>query len=164
MWTHEAIADLYQRHSYAVFRRCRALVRDEAIAKDLMQAVFLRALEQNERFEERSSISTYLFGIATNLALNHLRDRRMREGDWQTQVAWELDEAVPSPEIAITAQQLWSTILTEADPVNAQIVTYHYVDGLSQGEIADLVGYSRVTVNQRLQQFRAQARQKMEAL
>ena len=164
MWTAAASEELYKKYSYGVFRRCRALVRNDAEANDLTQEVFVYALEQGARFQGRSSVSTFLFGVATHLCLNHIRNRVARGASWQNQVAWETDESAPPPDHALSAAQIWQAVLAAADEVTAQIAVYHFVDGLPQGEIAQLVGYSRVTVNQRLQAFRDQARKLAENL
>ena len=61
-----------------------------------------------------------------------------------------------------TSMLVTAAILGEADGQTAQIALWHYVEGISQGEIAKLAGVSRVTVNQRLKRFREQA-QRFEA-
>jgi len=48
-------------------------------------------------------------------------------------------------------------LLQNLDETTQEIVLYHLIDEMSQGEIAELVGLSRVTVNKRLMKFRAHA-------
>ncbi len=158
----EEIERLYRTHAFAVLRRCRQLLRDEDEARDAMHEVFLKVLEEPGRFEGRSSPATYLFGIATNLCLNRVRNRAARGADWQANVALAADDRRPGAVDSAEARQLAAAVLAEADPETAAIALYHFVDGLSQGEVAGLVGLSRVTVNQRLQRFRADARRRAE--
>ncbi len=54
---------------------CRML-RDRALAEDLAQEVFLRVYKARERYQPEARFTTWLYRIATNLALNALRDRR----------------------------------------------------------------------------------------
>jgi RNA polymerase sigma factor (sigma-70 family) len=152
------------QHAYTVFRRCRRLLNDEAEARDMVQEVFMRALENPEAFRGRSSASTFFFGVATNLCLNRLRSRLARDDAWQRAVATAIEAHAPSaPDAKVASEQVVSLVLSDADEVTVAIALYHWVDGLSQGEIAELVGLSRVTVNQRLQRLRAKARTLGEA-
>lgn len=48
-------------------------------ADDIVQETFLRAYRQIDRFESRSSVGTWLYRIATNCALDHLRCRKTRD-------------------------------------------------------------------------------------
>lgn len=54
---------------------CR-MVRDPAWAEDLAQEVFLRVYKARERYQPEARFTTWLYRIATNLALNAIRDRR----------------------------------------------------------------------------------------
>jgi len=52
------------------------MVRDQALAEDLTQEVFLRVYQARERYQPEARFTTWLYRIATNLALNAIRDRR----------------------------------------------------------------------------------------
>ncbi len=160
--TRDTIGGLYQRHAYAVFRRCRQLLRDSDEAHDAMQEVFLRMLEDPSIFRGRSSPATFLFGVATRVCLNRNRNRSARGATWQANVARDWEDRRPGAADAAEARLLAESILAETDEETAAIAVYHFVDGLPQGEIANLVGRSRVTVNQKLQRFRREARRRAE--
>jgi len=57
------------------------MVRDSAAAEDLAQEVFLRVYRARKRYAPSAKFTTWLFRIATNLALNALRDTRYRQGE-----------------------------------------------------------------------------------
>lgn len=160
--TPAALQGLYERHSYALFRRCRRLLHDADEAQDAMQEAFLKLLENPAQFQGRSSVSTYLFGVATHLCLNRIRNRTARDARWQASVAEALHARPPDPHDGVEARELASAILEEADPETAAMAVYHFVDGLTQGEIATLIGRSRVLVNQRLMRFRSAALRRVE--
>lgn len=158
MLTKEQVTQLYKEHGFGVLRRCRRLLGDNAEAKDMVQEVFVRALENPSAFQGRSAASTYLYGMATHLCLNRIRNRLARNDAWVAAVAAGIEaRAATEPSETLHCQQLVSILLGEADDTTAAIALYHWVDGLSQGEIAQLVGLSRVTVNQRLMRLRAAA-------
>jgi RNA polymerase sigma-70 factor (ECF subfamily) len=54
---------------------CR-MVRDRALAEDLAQEVFLRVYRARHRYQAEARFTTWLYRIATNLALNAIRDRK----------------------------------------------------------------------------------------
>ena len=150
-----AIERVYQQHSQAIFRRCLRLLRCEELAKEAMQEVFLRLLESPDAFAGRSNISTYLYAVASNRCLNRLRNDRRRGGAWQQAVLaeWQSGDTDNFAD-QVERRLAIKALLREQDEVTTLIVLHHYVDGLSQGEIAELMGVSRVTVNQRLAKFR----------
>lgn len=69
----DAWARLYQRHFGQIFRHVRYLGGEQAAVEDLVQEVFARALVALRDFDGRSSFSTWLHGIAVNVARNHWR-------------------------------------------------------------------------------------------
>lgn len=87
---------LYTQHYPALFRHLRHLVHDDELAREFAQETFVRAIARAEHYDGRSSLSTWLHGIALNLARNHWRrcqtSRRARDR-W---VAWWRREPLPS--------------------------------------------------------------------
>ncbi len=69
------------------------MVRDAATAEDLAQEVFLRVYRARKKYAPSAKFSTWLFRIATNLALNSLRDGRYRQMEVSLDVPAEEGEA-----------------------------------------------------------------------
>jgi len=59
-----------------IFRFLVFKINDTAIAEDLLQDTFIRLWEKRETLEENLSIKSYLYTIASNLALNHIRHEK----------------------------------------------------------------------------------------
>jgi RNA polymerase sigma-70 factor (ECF subfamily) len=66
------LVERYEREIYAFLFR---MVRHEADAQDLLQETFLRALRAYPRLDDGANHRAWLYRIATNTALNHLRQR-----------------------------------------------------------------------------------------
>jgi RNA polymerase sigma-70 factor (ECF subfamily) len=64
---------LVQRHQSAVRRLVLRYVKSDADAKDITQMAFVRAFEKLSEFRGEAAFRTWLFRIAINLALNHVR-------------------------------------------------------------------------------------------
>jgi RNA polymerase sigma-70 factor (ECF subfamily) len=67
---------LLRRYRLPLVGYFRRMVRDQAMAEDLAQEVFLRVYKSRERYQPDARFTTWLYRIATNLALNAIRDRR----------------------------------------------------------------------------------------
>ena len=73
---------LLEKHRLPVIHFLYRMVQDQGVAEELAQEVFLRVYRSRESYEPTAKFTTWLFRIATHLALNSLRDgkyRRMEE-------------------------------------------------------------------------------------
>lgn len=80
------------------------MVRDAATAEDLAQEVFLRIYRARKQYSPSAKFTTWLFRIATNLALNSVRDNRHRQMDVSIDAPAKEDEApveLPAREMRI---------------------------------------------------------------
>lgn len=75
----EAFGDLVARHSRRVYRTLIAILGNVEEAQDAMQDTFLKAFEHVDDFQRRSKFSTWLVSIASNTAIQRLRERRHLE-------------------------------------------------------------------------------------
>ena len=74
------LGTLFERHHRAVYRYCRQLTGSGTQAEDLVQEVFLKILRKAGSFRRKGSFKAWLFNIARNQALDHLRKIK-RRGD-----------------------------------------------------------------------------------
>ena len=152
------IAELFDRYGPMVYRRALALLGQHELAEEAVQEVFLRALKSGESFEGRSRVSTWLYSITTNFCLNLLRNQSRRKELWKEHGPKGLQATHEAPEELV----LMRTLLTEAEPDQAQAAVYVYIDGMSQNEAAELLGVSRRTVGNLLERFNTWARKRID--
>ena len=150
MLTPETIEVLYRSHGSVVYRRARAILGSEVDAKEALQDIFASLIQRPEQFEGRSSPMTFLYRATTHHCLNRLRNGRNRLRLLQERVApaTERDPAA-GPETSTMVADLLRTLPHDI----AQAVVYHYVDEMSQAEIAELLGCSRRHVGDLLARF-----------
>ena len=79
---------LLQKYRTPLVNFLYRMVRDTATAEDLAQEVFLRVYRARKHYAPSAKFTTWLFRIATNLALNSVRDTRHRE--------WKCRSTLPS--------------------------------------------------------------------
>ena len=73
---HEAYGVLVDRYKNAIYHHCFVIVRDEDLAEDISQETFIAAFYKLRLYKPEHKLSTWLFKIATNNALNALKKRR----------------------------------------------------------------------------------------
>ncbi len=146
-----AMQTLFARHRVALYRWLLRLVRDEALAEDLLSDVFLDVWRQAAKFEARSSVSTWLLAIARYKA----RSARHRRIDA------ELDEEVPviiadpadNPELVLQKKnqaELVRHSLARLSPEHGEVIDLVYYHGKSVREVAEIVGVAEATVKTRM--------------
>jgi RNA polymerase sigma-70 factor (ECF subfamily) len=72
----ESFDELLRRYRVPLVSYFHRMLRDRGLAEDLAQEVFLRVYKARERYQPEAKFTTWLYRIATNLALNALRDRK----------------------------------------------------------------------------------------
>src|ERR1051326_6729689 len=82
---------LVQKYRRAMLSFMFRMAHNAAAAEDLAQEVFLRVYRSRENYEPSAKFTTWLYRIATNLAVNHARDTRYERPEVQVSLD-ELDE------------------------------------------------------------------------
>lgn len=151
------LTEIYRQCHGLVVARAKRILNSEAAAQDIAQQVFIRLLEDLHAGVDIRNPRALCYQAATNLALNHLRDSRRRDELLAQQMWARVQDATAE------SQQVVRELLQSCDAEAAIVAAYHYLDGLDQSEIAELLGTSRRTVNRRLERFDAQARALLRA-
>jgi len=142
-------SELYERHYYAVYRTALRVTGNEADAEDVLQTVFLRALNMKDRLETLLMPEAYLRRAAANAALDLLRRRIPRAGAELTDASVH-----PSTEDHSLLKEQLRRAIASLDKDDAVLFLLRYVEGLSNGELAALYGLEKNTVAVRLHRIR----------
>ena len=133
------VARLLAAHGIELARHLRRMVRDDDVARDLLQDTMLRAHRALPRLGADANERAWLYRIATNTALNHLRSRA-RERRALERHAREIDLHHPGP--ARDREErviLWQRIGTLPERQRLAL-TLRIADELDYDEIADRMG------------------------
>ena len=146
----QALAELYDRYGRAVYSLILRVVRDTAIAEDLVQETFLRVWNRVHAFDgERGSLGAWLLAVARNRAIDYLRSTAGRERN-----AIELDETDHpalycnmEPDI-LNADKIRRVraAMEKLSPNQRTAMELAYFEGLSQTEMAEKIGQPLGTV------------------
>ncbi|WP_426754393.1 RNA polymerase sigma factor [Myxococcus sp. Y35] len=163
--TVEETEGYYRRYGEAVYRRCRRLLGDDALAWDMTQEVFLRAHAHLKQVRDASSPLSWLLTVADRQCFSVLRRRR-------TEAASAITLRAPAVGAHTSPDAALERLLVEADLVRhvlahcpedvQRIVAHRFIDELEQEQIAALLDVSRKTVQRKLQAFFDTARRLLE--
>lgn len=96
---------LLQKYRTPVIHFLGRMVRDAAQAEDLAQEVFLRVYRARGKYTPSAKFTTWLFRIASNLALNSVRDERHRQRDVSIDEPAAGDEGNESPAVDVPSRE-----------------------------------------------------------
>jgi RNA polymerase sigma-70 factor (ECF subfamily) len=152
----QALRQLFRNYAARIYRHvARILGSDDSDIEDVVQQVFIAALEGAGGFDGRSAISTWLYGIATRRALDASR-ARWRRRRW-TKVAQFVTfrTAEPEPERVLAARSEAELLLAKLTPEQRTVFLLHEVEGYTFAEISRSTGIGISTLHGRLKAARA---------
>ncbi|EDM74559.1 hypothetical protein PPSIR1_29153 [Plesiocystis pacifica SIR-1] len=163
---HERLALIYREHFAFVHRSLRRLGVPEHALDDACQDVFLVAARRLDDFEGRSSMKTWLFGIAMRVVRSHRRSawRHRRKVDALAAAAPLLRPVSERPHARQDAQRTLAQLLAELGEEQRSIYVLVELEGLSAVEVARGFGLNVNTVYTRLRAARAGLRRAAERL
>lgn len=160
---------LFQGYYNRIYRYILSMLRDASEAEDLTQETFLRAHRSRETVREQAAQISWLYQIATNVALDRLR-RHARRNPMESES--DLDEMeVPEPEAtslqkAIEQDEMSECVqryLSRLSDSYRSVIMLHDMHGLTSPEIAALLGESLPNVKIRLHRAREKLRLALHA-
>ena len=113
-------------------------------AADLAQEVFVRVYERLETFRFESSFATWLYLVTRSVTINRSIANRRRDAESIDDENF-LEPAAPGPSVeesvgqALLVQQLRQAIAADLEPLEAQILHLHFVDGLTLATIDQML-------------------------
>lgn len=148
----------YRERVYAMIYNMTSNREDAA---DLTQDAFIKAFQSINRFQGQSSFFTWLYRIAINSALTHIRKNKLRsffsfdkvhEDSSVSEIINQLtDKKDVQREVFVTElQEKLNEAMQKLSIPHRTVVTLFEIDGLSHEEIADIVDCSVGTVRSRL--------------
>jgi RNA polymerase sigma-70 factor (ECF subfamily) len=148
----DALARFYRTYRADVARNLYRVLgpnRDEV--EDVLQEVFIEVFRSIARFRNESKISTWLYRVCVNVALQRLRKRRRRAEVMSDEGPETHDDR--TPQRALEARERIAAmyrILDELSPKKRVVFVLHEIEGREPKEIAGIVGAPVLTVRTRL--------------
>ena len=134
---------LFRLHWARAYRAAFLVSRDAAAAEDIVQESFLAAIRALDRFDRRRPFGPWLHRIVVNRAIDWTRARQMR-------VEAELAESLAAPADEAPLDGTLLAALAALPPDHRAVIVLRHLLEYTPGEIAELLGLPRGTVNSRL--------------
>lgn len=148
-----AFRELLSRYEKPVFALVYRMVRDRALAEDLAQETFIRAFSAIGSYNPRYKFSSWIFKIANNLTIDHLRRKRLDTvsihgaphavtEDEQARTSLDLESPDERPDTYVENRELGSEIeaaIGRLRPEYKSVTILRHVEGYSYKEIAEIM-------------------------
>ena len=142
----EAFEQLFRSHWPRAYRAALLVVGDAAAAEDIAQESFLAAVRALDRFDRRRPFGPWLHRIVVNRAIDWTRARSLRREAGEAGL--ETAAAAPTPDNP--HGRTLAAALAELSPEHRAVIVLRHLLEYTPGEIAELTGLPRGTVNSRL--------------
>lgn len=167
-----AYAELVDEHAGRVYRLALRMMGSEADAEDVLQETFMSAFKSIDRFEERASLGTWLYRIATNAALMRLRKKEPVQVSVDEPVESDDGDLIPRqlfdfcclPESDLLqdeAREEMKRAIDELNPTLRSVFVLRDIEGLSTAETAETLDLSISAVKSRLMRARLKLRERL---
>tara|TARA_B100000482_G_C12583339_1_gene288731 strand:- start:657 stop:1232 length:576 start_codon:yes stop_codon:yes gene_type:complete len=149
----EQFRELVNRYQDSVFAILSRYERDRGLVEDMAQAVFLKAWRHLKKFDPlKAPFENWLSRMATNTALNHVRDEKhfrdqvpisqLNEGALE----WLQQEDESSPLESMEAREILNRCMVGLSPDEQIILTMTEIEGRTSPEISQLTGKAAGTI------------------
>ncbi len=153
-----AFEQLYDRHKARVFARLTKLIGPVPDCEDLLQQVFWQLHRALPRFRGASSLTTFLYRIASNVTYDYLRKRSKRRISDDDDALAELACTLPNPEEWSHARHqldVLFTAMTRLKPHRRMAFVLVVIEGLSIEDASVQLGTRPSVIKQRVAHARA---------
>ena len=167
----------FARYQASIQIHISRIVREPAATEDLVQEVFLRVWTRAEQWQGSGSVKGWLYRIATNLSLNHLRSVKRRpqqpldipteDGDEDSPVpGWMVDASALTPETQleiVEQQKLLGQLINDLPPDKQDVFRMFYSDELDLHSVATALEIPEGTVKSRLYHSRKRLAEQLKS-
>ena len=173
-----AARELVERFQRPVFSLVYRMVRDRELAEDLTQEVFVRTFNNLSRYDRSYKFSSWLFKIAYNLTVDHLRKKQVKTismhgspdavtAERQEATSLTLESREESPAAMVEGRELAGYLedaIAELRPEYRTAILLRHVEGRAYEEISDIMGVPLGTVKTYIFRARRELRDLLEDL
>jgi len=169
----EAFAQILERYRTPIYNLCYRMTRNPEDARDLGQEIFIKVFSLLERYDEEYAFSSWLFRIATNHCIDHLRRNRLRFLSLERDGGYDEEEAEiqipdpgPPPDVKLQrreAVERLEEVIAELPPHYRVITLLRHDQELSYEEIAEVLDLPLGTVKARIHRARNMIQQILHA-
>lgn len=163
----QSFEELMYQYEKKVYNVALRVFKNPEDAKDISQDVFIKIYKNLDKFDNKSSFSTWIYRITTNTCIDELRKRKGKETvsidndieDDEGRFKREFADNEPTPEEKVISKEGESEIIKSMNTLSDEhrtIIVMRDIEGLSYTEISEIIGVSIGTVKSRISRARLQ--------
>jgi len=159
----EHLAAIMDEHGEYCLRVAYLYVKDWAVAEEIVQDVFFAYYRQQERFEQRSSLKTYLVKITVHKSHDHLRSWKNKRHMLLEKLHIGVSKRTPEKELVEKDdRRILTTALFELPIAYREVLILYYYQELKIREIAEILASTENTIKTRLRRARQKLQEKLD--
>lgn len=159
----EHLAAIMDEHGEYCLRVAYLYVKDWAVAEEIVQDVFFAYYRQQDRFEQRSSLKTYLVKITVHKSHDHLRSWKNKRHMLLERLHIGVSKRTPEKELVEKDnRRILTTALFELPIAYREVLILYYYQELKIREIAEILASTENTIKTRLRRARQKLQEKLD--
>lgn len=143
---------IYDRYKAQLANNLIKLLRDDELAKDALQDLFIRIWNSRKNIDPSKSIKSYMYRIAENLVIDYYR-KLSKDKEMQARILAEKDHWYDQIGDIISISDntaLLYRVIDQLPPKQKEAFVLHKIEGKSYKEISQLMGISHSTINKHI--------------
>jgi RNA polymerase sigma-70 factor (ECF subfamily) len=160
----DAFRLIFERYTLPVIRFILYIVNERTLAEELAQETFVRAYKNLGALRDQAMLSTWLFGIAKNVAREALRENRRESRRVEFEQLLSMGDGKPSPAGQLLDKELKDVVLQALqllDEDKRLVFALKIYQQQSYDEIAQITGFSIPKIRNDLYRARAEMRRRL---
>lgn len=153
---------IYNRYSAKIYAKCLSLLKNEAMARDATQEIFMKIFLNLSRFGQKSRFSTWVYSITYNYCIDFLRKQQKKQALFSDELENPPDLAedeVSDQEILDIEVRQLKQILEEIPAGDKAILLMKYQDEMSIKEISSVLEKTESAVKMKIKRAKAKAQE-----
>ncbi|MDX1940485.1 MAG: RNA polymerase sigma factor [Saprospiraceae bacterium] len=158
---------LYSRYASKIYGKCLTILKDEALAEDATQEIFMKIFLNLSRFEEKAKFSTWIYSITYNYCIDYLRRKQKQENvfsDDEIEKAPEIPDEISDEALIEMEVKHLKNVLDSMPAGDRAILLMKYQDDMSIKEIADTLNRSESAIKMKIKRAKEKAQKLKEEL
>lgn len=157
---------LYQRYASKVYAKCLTLLKDEALAQDATQEIFMKIFLNLAKFGEKAQFSTWVYSITYNYCIDYIR-RNKKHGDIfsdEMEKTPDIPDEVPDEVLMQMEVNTLRQVLSELPMDDRFVLLMKYQDDMSIKDISTVLNKTESAVKMQILRAKAKAQKLKESL
>ncbi len=151
---------LYRRYAGKVYAKCISLLRDEGLARDATQEIFVKILLNLSKFGEQSSFSTWVYSISYNYCIDLIRKKKKVQLIYTEdlgKISKEITADIPDSVLLEMKHGRLEKVMDQLPPGDKAILLMKYIDDLQIKDIAEALDKSESAIKMQIMRAKIKA-------